>query len=63
MNSLGSYHLTPCDVEETIPVALRLTLALLMLVVTVAVAGRRIAWLTKLIRSGTPAPGRTDDIG
>ena len=42
--------------------ALRLTLALLMLVVTAAVAGRRIAWLTKLIRSGRPAPGRTDDI-
>jgi Fe-S oxidoreductase len=41
-------------------VALRLTLALLMLVVTAAVAGRRIFWLTKLIRSGQPAPGRTD---
>ena len=35
--------------------ALRLTLALLMLVVTAAVAGRRIFWLTKLIRSGQPA--------
>jgi len=41
-------------------VALRLTLALLMLVVTAAVAGRRIFWLTRLIRSGQPAPGRTD---
>ncbi|PZS19660.1 MAG: Fe-S oxidoreductase [Pseudonocardiales bacterium] len=39
---------------------MRLTLALLMLVVTAAVAGRRIFWLTKLIRSGQPAPGRTD---
>ncbi|MFN2518236.1 MAG: (Fe-S)-binding protein [Jatrophihabitantaceae bacterium] len=39
---------------------MRLTLALLMLVVTAAVAGRRIFWLTKLIRSGRPAPGRTD---
>jgi len=43
-------------------VALRLTLGLLMLVVTAAVAGRRIAWLTKLIRSGKPAPGRTDQL-
>ncbi|MDP9117694.1 MAG: (Fe-S)-binding protein [Actinomycetota bacterium] len=34
-----------------------------MLVVTAAVAGRRIAWLTKLIRSGQPALGRTDGIG
>ncbi|MCU1655751.1 MAG: protein of unknown function cysteine-rich region domain protein [Pseudonocardiales bacterium] len=42
--------------------ALRLTLALLMLVVTAAVAGRRIFWLTKLIRSGRPALGRTDQI-
>ncbi|MDT4970818.1 MAG: hypothetical protein QOG22_961, partial [Pseudonocardiales bacterium] len=40
--------------------ALRLTLALLMLVVTAAVAGRRIFWHTRLIRSGQPAPGRTD---
>ncbi|MDT4932511.1 MAG: hypothetical protein QOK11_403 [Pseudonocardiales bacterium] len=42
--------------------ALRLTLGLLMLVVTAAVAGRRILWLTKLIRSGKPALGRTDQI-
>jgi Fe-S oxidoreductase len=41
-------------------VALRLSLALLMLVVTAVVAGRRIFWLTRLIRSGQPAPGRTD---
>jgi ferredoxin len=44
-------------------VALRLTLALLMLVVTAVVAGRRIVMLTKLIRSGTPAPGRTEGLG
>ena len=42
--------------------ALRLTLALLMLVVTAVVAGRRILWLRRLIRSGRPAPGRTDDM-
>src|SRR6188472_860326 len=45
------------------PVALRLTLALLMLAVTIVVAGRRVGWLTRLIRSGQPAPGRTDRIG
>jgi Fe-S oxidoreductase len=44
-------------------VALRLTIALLMLVLTAAFAGRRIAWLVKLIRSGRPAPGRWDGIG
>jgi Fe-S oxidoreductase len=44
-------------------VALRLTLALLMLAVTIVVAGRRVGWLTRLIRSGQPAPGRTDRIG
>ncbi len=39
--------------------ALRLTLALLMLVVTAAIAGRRIFWLFKLIRSGQPDKTRT----
>ncbi len=38
---------------------LRLTLALLMLVVTIAVAGRRIFWLFKLIRSGQADITRT----
>jgi Fe-S oxidoreductase len=50
------------DWVYTSPGLLRILLALGMLVFTVAVAGRRIAWLTKLIRSGRPAPGRTDDI-
>jgi Fe-S oxidoreductase len=44
-------------------VALRLTIALLMLAVTALLAGRRGTWLVRLIRSGHPAPGRTDDIG
>jgi Fe-S oxidoreductase len=44
-------------------VALRMTIALLMLAVTVLVAGRRIGWLATLIRSGRPAPGRWDGIG
>ena len=43
--------------------ALRLTLALLMLAVTAVIAGRRVLWLNKLIRSGRPAPGRTDRMG
>src|SRR6266568_1046299 len=34
-----------------------------MLVLTAAIAGRRIAWLVKLIRSGRQAPGRWDGIG
>src|SRR4029077_6403957 len=45
------------------PVALRLTLALVMLAVTIVVAGRRVGWLTRLVRSGQPAPGRTDRVG
>src|SRR6476661_7967127 len=45
------------------PVALRLTLALLMLAVTLVVVGRRVGWLTRLVRSGRPAPGRTDRLG
>jgi Fe-S oxidoreductase len=50
------------DWAYTPPGALRITLALAMLVITIAVAGRRIAWLVKLIRSGRPAKGRTDHI-
>ena len=38
--------------------ALRIILTLLMTVATVAIAGRRVLWLVKLIRSGTAAPGR-----
>ncbi|WP_375478175.1 (Fe-S)-binding protein [uncultured Jatrophihabitans sp.] len=41
---------------------MRIGLALGMLFVTVAIAGRRIAWLVRLIRSGRPVLGRTDDI-
>src|SRR5581483_4862934 len=33
-----------------------------MLVATAAIAGRRIAWLVRLIRSGRPAEGRTDQL-
>jgi Fe-S oxidoreductase len=50
------------DWEWTHPGWLRIGLALAMLVVTAAVAGRRIAWLVRLIRSGKKAEGRTDNI-
>jgi Fe-S oxidoreductase len=50
------------DWEWTFPGVLRLTLALAMLVVTLAVAGRRILWLVKLIRSGKKEEGRTDGL-
>ena len=43
------------DWDYTAPGWLRIILAVAMLLVTVAVAGRRIAWLVKLIRSGQPA--------
>jgi Fe-S oxidoreductase len=44
-------------------VALRLTITLIMLVLTAAIAGRRIVWLVRLIRSGRPTPGRLDGVG
>ena len=43
--------------------ALRITVTLLMTVLALAVVGRRAYWLTRLIRGGPPAPGRTDDVG
>jgi Fe-S oxidoreductase len=43
-------------------VALRITLTLIMTVLAFAVAGRRVFWLSKLIRSGQPALGRTDNL-
>jgi Fe-S oxidoreductase len=39
---------------------LRLVLGLLLTVAAFAVAGRRVRWLTRLVRTGQPAPGRTD---
>ncbi|MEP6598450.1 MAG: (Fe-S)-binding protein, partial [Actinomycetota bacterium] len=39
---------------------MRLTLALIMTVLTAAIVGRRVWWLVRLIRSGRPAPGRAD---
>jgi Fe-S oxidoreductase len=50
------------DWEMTGPGWLRAGIFLAMLVLTVAVAGRRIAWLVRLIRSGRPAEGRLDGI-
>jgi hypothetical protein len=50
------------DWEWTNPGWLRIVLALAMLIVTAAVAGRRIAWLVKLIRSGKKDDGRKDNL-
>ena len=47
------------DWDWTFPGWLRLGLTLAMLVVTIAVAGRRILWLVKLIRSGQKDRSRT----
>ena len=43
--------------------ALRLTITLIMLALTAAIAGRRVVWLVRLIRSGRPSPGRLDGVG
>ena len=43
--------------------ALRIMLTVLMTVATVAIAGRRVLWLVKLIRSGAAAPGRGKGAG
>ncbi|HEY2791077.1 MAG TPA: Fe-S oxidoreductase, partial [Micromonosporaceae bacterium] len=50
------------DWDYTDPGWVRISLALAMLVVTAAIAGRRIAWLVKLIRSGKKDKGRLDGI-
>ncbi len=42
---------------------MRLVIGLVMTVVALALAGRRIRFLYRLIRSGQPAPGRLDGIG
>ncbi|MDQ1730097.1 MAG: hypothetical protein QOK10_256 [Pseudonocardiales bacterium] len=41
--------------------ALRITLTLILTLATAAIAGRRVLWLVKLIRSGKAAPGRGKD--
>ncbi len=51
------------DWDYVFPGWLRIGLALAMLIVTAAVAGRRIAWLVRLIRSGKAVEGRLDGIG
>jgi Fe-S oxidoreductase len=43
-------------------VTVRLILGLVFTVVALAVAGRRVWWLSKLIRTGQPAPGRMDQV-
>jgi Fe-S oxidoreductase len=50
------------DWEWSNPGWLRLTLGIAMLVVTAAVAGRRIAWLVRLIRSGQKDDTRTEGL-
>ncbi len=42
---------------------LRLIIGLLITIVAVAIAGRRFLFISKLVRSGKPAPGRTDGAG
>jgi Fe-S oxidoreductase len=49
------------DWHYTTPGVLRIVLAVAMLVVTAAVAGRRILWLIKLIRSGAADKNRTHE--
>jgi Fe-S oxidoreductase len=44
-------------------VLLRLLVGLAITLVALAVAGRRVHYLSRLIRSGQPAPGRLDGIG
>ncbi|MEN3361826.1 MAG: hypothetical protein V7637_5808, partial [Mycobacteriales bacterium] len=47
-------------VPEEEPVILRLIIGLGLTAVALAVAGRRVWWLYRLIKVGQPAPGRTD---
>src|SRR5689334_783827 len=43
-------------------VTVRLVLGLLFTVTALAVAGRRVWWLSRLIRTGQPAPGRMERV-
>ncbi len=42
---------------------MRLAIGLVMTVLALAIAGRRVSWLYRLLKSGQPAPGRLDGIG
>ncbi len=42
---------------------MRLIIGLLITIVAAAIAGRRFLFISKLVRSGKPAPGRTDGAG
>ena len=42
---------------------MRLAIGLVMTVLALAIAGRRVFWLYRLMKSGQPAPGRLDGIG
>ena len=42
---------------------MRLAIGLVITVVTLAVVGRRVHYLYRLVSSGQPAPGRLDGIG
>jgi Fe-S oxidoreductase len=44
-------------------VVLRLVLGLLMTALVLVLSVRRVRWLNRLIRSGQPATGRTEDVG
>jgi hypothetical protein len=44
-------------------VLLRILVSVALIVIAAAVSGRRVVFLVKLIRSGQPAPGRTDNMG
>src|SRR5215470_19733817 len=44
-------------------VAVRLVIGVLMTLVALAIAGRRVWWLYRLIRSGQPQSGRTENVG
>ncbi len=41
----------------------RIILGLAMTVIALAIAGRRLIWLFRLIRTGQPSPGRLDGVG
>ena len=44
-------------------IATRITIGMAMTLVAVAIAGRRVAWLTSLIRAGQPEHGRWENAG
>src|SRR5512135_1874405 len=51
------------SIAEHLEELVRLAIGAMITIVALALAGRRVYWLSRLIRTGQPAPGRLDGAG